>query len=136
MVAALGEDWVRHWSVGLPSEANTPGNINIPKILWLYNLCKGFDLVDYAKMRYNLLGNGGHWFPGQQATQVDRQKLWDCLAQSPYRERVLETLVECDRLLQGSKIERLSRTGQAKLKTAHRVADLCEIAKAKKLLPN
>ena len=128
LVAALGEDWVRRWSVGLPSQAQTPGNINIPKILWLYNLCKGFDLVDYAKMRYNLLGNGGHWFPGQPADKVDRQVLWDCLANSPHRERVLDTLAETDRLLKGRKIERLSRKGVSKLKTA--------IAKAKKLLPN
>lgn len=128
MVDALGEDWVRGWSVGVPPQEDIPGNINIRKILWLYNLCQGFDLVNYAKMRYNLLGNGGHWFPGQQATTIDRQKLWDCLAHSPHRERVLATLVEADRLLKGSKIERLSRTGKSKLKTA--------IAKAKKLLPS
>lgn len=128
MVDALGEAWVRSWSVGLPSEDNTPGNINIPKILWLYNLCKGFDLVDYAKMRYNLLGNGGHWFPGQRATQVDRQALWDCLANSPHREQVLDTLVEADRLLKGSQIERLSRAGKSKLKGA--------LQKAKGLLSN
>jgi hypothetical protein len=36
--------------------------------------------------------------------------------------------VEADRLLKGSQIERLSRTGKAKIKTA--------IAKAKKLLPS
>jgi len=128
MVKALGEDWVRTWSVGLPSQDQTPGNINIPKILWLYNLCQGFDLVNYAKMRYNLLGNGGHWFPGQRATNIDRQTLWDCLAASPHREKVLDTLVAADRLLKGSQIERLSRTGKSKLKTA--------IAKAKKLLPS
>lgn len=127
MVDALGETWVRTWSAGLPSEDKTPGNINIPKILWLYNLCQGFDLVDYAKMRYNLLGNGGHWFPGQRATKVNHQALWECLANSPHREKVLDTLVETDRLLGGSKVERLSNTGKAKLKTV--------ITQAKKLLP-
>jgi predicted aldo/keto reductase-like oxidoreductase len=111
MVDALGETWVNSWSVGLPSVDQTPGNINIPKILWLYNLCQSFDLVNYAKMRYNLLGNGGHWFPGQRATHVDRQQLWDCLANSPHRERVLDTLVECDHLLQGAQVERLSHSG-------------------------
>ncbi|MBE9202169.1 aldo/keto reductase [Synechocystis salina LEGE 06099] len=114
MVEALGEDWVNGWRIGLPSPEQTPGEINIPKILWLYNLCQGFDLVEYSKMRYNLLGNGGHWFPGQPASNFDEQKLWQCLAPSPQRRRVLEVLRETDRLLKGETVQRLSRQEVAK----------------------
>lgn len=114
MVETLGEDWVNGWRIGLPNSENTPGEINIPRILWLYNLCQAFDLVEYSKMRYNLLGNGGHWFPGQPAGKVDKQKLWHCLSNSPHREKVLEVLQATDRLLAGEKVQRLSRQEVAK----------------------
>jgi predicted aldo/keto reductase-like oxidoreductase len=114
MVEALGQDWAENWRIGLPNSENTPGEINIPKILWLYNLCQAFDLVEYSKMRYNLLGNGGHWFPGQPAGKFDRQKLWHCLAHSPHREKVLEILQATDQLLTGEKVQRLSRQEVAK----------------------
>lgn len=114
MVEALGEDWVNSWRIGLPSPEHTPGEINIPKILWLYNLCQSFDLVEYSKMRYNLLGNGGHWFPGQPASNFDRQQLWQCLAPSPHRQKVLEILQETDCLLKGETVQRLSRQEVAK----------------------
>lgn len=65
-------------------------------------------------MRYNLLGNGGHWFPGQPASNFDRQQLWQCLAPSPHRQKVLEVLQETDRLLKGETVQRLSRQEVAK----------------------
>lgn len=115
MVEALGENWVNNWRIGLPSPENTPGEINIPKILWLYNLCRSFDLVEYSKMRYNLLGNGGHWFPGQPASDFDRAQLRQCLAHSPQREKVLDILRETDHMLKGETVQRLSRQETAEI---------------------
>ncbi|OZH55939.1 aldo/keto reductase, partial [Hydrocoleum sp. CS-953] len=57
-IAQLGENWCKTWHIGLPTPENTPGNINIPVILWLRNLAIAYDMLEYAKMRYNLLGNG------------------------------------------------------------------------------
>jgi len=110
-IAQLGEEWFKSWHVGLPEPENTPGRINIPIILWLHNLAKAYDMTEYGKMRYNLLGNGGHWFPGQPAAKVKRFDLSRALAQSPHAEKIPAILEETDRLLGGQEVKRLSESG-------------------------
>ena len=107
-IACLGEDWYRTWHVGLPSVEETPGNINIPVILWLRNLALAYDMLDYGKMRYNLLGNAGHWFPGVKAEGVASLDLSQCLANSPHRDKIPALLADADRLLGGESVQRLS----------------------------
>lgn len=109
-INAFGEKWVRTWQVGLPAPEETPGEINIPTILWLRNLALAYDMVDYGKMRYNLLGSGGHWFPGQNASKVGDFDLSECLRESPHRDVIPQYLAECDRLLGGDKVKRLSQS--------------------------
>lgn len=109
-IAALGQEWVRTWYLGLPTPEHTPGGINIPAILWLRNLALAYDLVDYAKMRYNLLGNGSHWFPGNKAEQVQNLDLRSALRHSPHAEQIPALLAETDRLLGGQTVQRLSRS--------------------------
>ena len=106
---SLGEDWVKTWQIGLPKYDETPGNINIPTILWLRNLAIAYDLTEYAKMRYNLLGNGGHWFPGNQAKQIERWDLRSCLARSPHADKIPAILAEAHKLLSGAEVKRLSQ---------------------------
>ncbi|MBF2000125.1 MAG: aldo/keto reductase [Synechococcales cyanobacterium M58_A2018_015] len=107
----LGADWWHTWRIGLPRPEDTPGQINIPAILWLRNLALAYDLLDYAKMRYNLLGNGGHWFPGCKAEQTAQLKrnLQQCLSQSPHAQIIPDLLVEADQLLGGESVQRLSQ---------------------------
>jgi predicted aldo/keto reductase-like oxidoreductase len=109
-IATLGEDWVNTWHQGLPSHEHTPGNINIPVILWLHNLAMAYDMHDYAQMRYNLLGQASHWFPGQKATQVANFDLRECLQASPHAAHIPELLVEADRQLAGQSVQRLSQS--------------------------
>ena len=108
-VEALGEDWVKTWDRGLPSHEITPGGINIPSILWLWNLVQSYDMVDYAKARYSLMGNGGHWFPGQQAAKVDRDALRPHLANSPHADKIPEILSAAHRQLSGASVQRLTQ---------------------------
>ncbi|MFP4100475.1 aldo/keto reductase [Coleofasciculus sp.] len=108
-IARLGEDWFKTWHIGLPSHEETPGGVNIPVILWLRNLAIAYDMVEYAKMRYNLLTNAGHWFPGAKANQVKKINLQACLHQSPHADTIPILLEDADQRLGGATVKRLSQ---------------------------
>jgi predicted aldo/keto reductase-like oxidoreductase len=108
-IAALGKDWFCTWRVGLPTLEQTPDNINIPVILWLRNLLLAFDMEEYAQSRYNLLGNGSHWFPGNQAERVNEFDLRQCLIQSPHADKIPGLLADTHQRLVGKSLHRLSQ---------------------------
>jgi uncharacterized protein len=108
-IAHLGEDWVKTWHVGLPTHEETPGGINMPVILWLRNLAIAYDMIDYGKMRYNLLGNASHWFPGNKADKVGEFDLRECLGNSPHADKIPAYLEEVHGLLGGEEVKRLSQ---------------------------
>ena len=89
---ALGHDWLGSWRQGLPSWQDTPGEINLPVLLWLHNLLEAWDLESYARARYRLLGSGGHWFAGSNADAlgdtIDDAQLLNVLGHSPWRDRI------------------------------------------------
>jgi len=109
-IKILGKDYYYNWKKGLPTYEHTPGNINIPIILWLRNLALSYDMIDYGKMRYNLLGNGGNWFPGQKANSLDQFDFTECLKNSEYQSIIPDLLRETDQLLGGEEIQRLSKS--------------------------
>ncbi|MFM8653170.1 MAG: aldo/keto reductase, partial [Verrucomicrobiota bacterium] len=68
-----------------------------------------YDLVEYGKMRYNLLGQGGHWFPGQSMGNLAVDELRPALCHSPDPEETLRRLFAAKELFTGEKVKRLSK---------------------------
>jgi len=108
MQRVLGGDWCRNWATGLPRWQDTPGDIHIWEILRLWNHAKALDMVEFGKMRYNLLGRAEHWFPGENAAEIP--DLHAALAASPFRGQIPAVLRQAHELLFDKPVERLSKT--------------------------
>ena len=108
LAEAHGADWCARWPEGLPHYVDVPGELNLTEILRLWTYAKGLDLVDWGKMRYNLLGQGDHWFPGEQSGKLDAVKVREVLRESPFAERIPGILAEAHELMVDRKQKRLS----------------------------
>ena len=109
LARVLGKDWAETWDALLPEWHETPGGINIPWILRLRNLALAYDMIEFGKMRYNLLGNGGHWFPGNKADKLGELDLRECLRRSPHADRIPQALAEAHAMLAGAEVKRLQQ---------------------------
>jgi len=112
-IQSHSDTWANNWHLGLPSLADTPGNINMLVILFLYNVAKAYDMTTYAKMRYNLFDEGGDWFLGDKPKSIEHLRSLDftaCLKNSPHKDIIPGILEETFRMLDGDKVIRLSQT--------------------------
>jgi len=86
--------------------------VNVIEILRLWTYAKSLGLVEWGRMRYNLLGgNGGHWFPGEMADKIaDEQRLLAAVAKNPFSARLPQVLQEAHQMLFDEPKKRLSQS--------------------------
>ena len=105
-----GAEWTRAWDRDLPNYTDVPGEVNVQEIMRLWHFAKALDLIEWAKMRYNLMGNAGHWFPGANAANFDAKKVRASLDGHPFADRIPAILAEAHALLHGEQQKRLSES--------------------------
>jgi predicted aldo/keto reductase-like oxidoreductase len=105
----VGRDWVERWTEGLPQYIEVPGQIHLKEILRLWTFVKGLGLVEWGKMRYNLMSQSDHWFPGETAAKLDNVNLAVTLKGSPFAARIPGILHEAHDLLSDAPRKRLSQ---------------------------
>lgn len=102
--------WLDHWHEGLPDTDAVPGTVNLYHVLRLYTLAKAYDLTEFARMRYNLFGNGGHWFYGNKVDKLEWPALPAVIAGSPVADRIPDVLREAHEMLDAEAQKRLSQS--------------------------
>ena len=107
----MGEEWALHWQDNLPPIVHLPEEIPLYHILRMLNMAKAFDMIEYGKMRYNLLGSGGHWFPGVKANEkINWDNLIDSLIGYQFADRIPDLLREAHAMFNAEDVKRESQS--------------------------
>jgi uncharacterized protein len=82
-----------------------PENINIPEVLRLRNLSRGYNMTDYGKYRYRMFENAGHWFWGKKGNRCT--DCGECLPRCPEKLEIPLLLRDTHEMLNGTERRRL-----------------------------
>ncbi len=83
-----------------PPWQRTPGYMNIGFTLWLYNLARGWDMLEYGRSRYRMLGRDMPWVAGNNARAADQYDLSEISVQAGWSaEQLTEMLADAHALL-------------------------------------
>jgi predicted aldo/keto reductase-like oxidoreductase len=99
MERVMGRDWCARWTENLLPYAELPGEVNVAEILRLWTYGKSLDLREWARSRYNMLGQGDHWMPGAHAGCFEAERLVRTLAHHPFAEQLPGILREAHAML-------------------------------------
>jgi len=110
MERQLGADWCAHWMEDLPDWTQVPGKVNLWEIIRLWNYATALDMEAFAKLRYNLLGQGDHWFPGINAAEFDEKAMLSCLGSYRFADRIPNLLRDAHRRFFEAPKKRLSES--------------------------
>lgn len=110
MRRVLGDEWCDGWAENLPAPEATPGEVSLYHVLRLYNLALAYDMEEFGRMRYNLLGSGGHWFPGSKVDKIDWPALRRVLVNHPLAARIEQALKVAHERFNAADEKRLSES--------------------------
>ncbi len=112
MERVLGREWCDGWFRGVPEWKDLPGQIHVLEILRLHTYNTAFDLKEWAKGRYNLMGRNDHFFPGETAQKLDEYwpQMKPFLHKSPVIGKIEKVLRDSHEALAKEEIKRLSQS--------------------------
>jgi predicted aldo/keto reductase-like oxidoreductase len=106
----LGDKWTDSWATGLPTWEEVPGDVPVYHVLRLYTMWCAFDMLEFARMRYNLLGNGDHWFAGRKVDPDALAGIGEALSASPFADKLEDIIRDAHMAFNAADQKRLSES--------------------------